>query len=297
MDEQTHKEGNLYDKIFKENAERIFLPLIEEALGIRIAEFLPLRAKMQTTLERDMDFFYKVRTQEGDHLILHIEFQTKSDAEMLYRAAEYHGMALRRKRIPIKHIVVYLGKGTPRMQTQLPEAQVFTGFHLINIHKLDVNQLLASQVPEVVLLAILARFPKKQTEVILRFIVQRLRLVCHNPSELSRYLSQLFILARLRKLEVLTAKIIKDMPITYNIETDYLYQQGIEKGMEKGVEKGIEVGKTQERLHAEAEKRESARKMLLAGIKALQVADFLGLPVEEVVNIAQESGISYQAEK
>jgi hypothetical protein len=44
MDEQTPKEGNLYDKIFKENAERIFLPLIEEALGIRIAKFLPLRA-------------------------------------------------------------------------------------------------------------------------------------------------------------------------------------------------------------------------------------------------------------
>ncbi|NUQ25335.1 MAG: hypothetical protein HUU34_15420 [Saprospiraceae bacterium] len=178
------------------------------------------------------------------------------------------------------------------MQTQLPTAQVFTGFHLINIYKLDVNQLLASQIPEVILLAILARFPKKQTEVVLRYIVQRLRLVCNNPSELSRYLSQLFILARLRKLEKLTAKIINDMPITYNIETDYLYQQGMQQGIEKGVEKGVEVGKTQERLHAEAEKRESARKMLLAGIKAPQVADFLGMPVEEVAKIAKELGLS-----
>lgn len=280
MDEKTPKEGNLYDKIFKENAERIFLPLIEEALRIRIAEFLPLRAKMQTTLERDMDFFYKVRTKEGEQLILHIEFQTKSDAEMLYRAAEYHGMALRRKRIPIKHVVVYLGKGIPRMRSQLPETQIFKGFHLINVHQFDVNQLLASQVPEVILLAILARFPRKQTEVVLRYIVQRLRLVSNNPSELSKYLKQLFILARLRKLDVLTAKIIKDMPITYNIETDYLYQQGMEKGMEK------------ERLHYREEKRESARKMLLAGIKAVQVADFLGLTEKEVIQIAEELRIS-----
>lgn len=30
------------------------------------------------------------------------------------------------------------------------------------------------------------------------------------------------------------------MPIIYDIETDYLYKQGMEKGMEKSMEKGME---------------------------------------------------------
>jgi hypothetical protein len=55
-----------------------------------------------------------------------------------------------------------------------------------------------------------------------------------NKSELSRYLKQLAILARLRKLEALTVKITEEMPIVYDIETDYLYLQGVEKGFDKG---------------------------------------------------------------
>jgi len=43
MDDSKPHEGNLYDKIFKENAERIFLPLIEATLDLRIIEFHPLK--------------------------------------------------------------------------------------------------------------------------------------------------------------------------------------------------------------------------------------------------------------
>ena len=32
------------------------------------------------------------------------------------------------------------------------------------------------------------------------------------------------------------------MPIVYNLETDYRYQQGRGKGIEEGIEKGIEEG-------------------------------------------------------
>jgi len=32
------------------------------------------------------------------------------------------------------------------------------------------------------------------------------------------------------------------MPITYDIDTDYLYNKGVEKGVEKGIQEGIEKG-------------------------------------------------------
>jgi hypothetical protein len=42
------KEGNAFDKIFKEIIEKIFRPLVEERLGVKILKFTPLKEKMQT---------------------------------------------------------------------------------------------------------------------------------------------------------------------------------------------------------------------------------------------------------
>ncbi|MEM6317013.1 MAG: hypothetical protein AAF960_05045 [Bacteroidota bacterium] len=244
--DESVKEGNLYDKIFKENAEELFRPLIEEKLNVRFTSFKPMKEKMQTTVEREMDFFYEVLTEAGEAFILHLEFQTEDDTEMLYRFSEYHGMALRRKRQPIKHLVIFLGKGISKMETELPKSQVFTGFEVINIFKLNTEELLTSQVPSYVIAAILTDITTDKVESILRMILLRLKQVCKNKSELSRYQKQLIILSRLRKFEGLATKIVYDMPITYDIETDYLYKKGIEKGIEKGVEQGQNQGKDQQ---------------------------------------------------
>lgn len=233
-------EGNLYDKIFKENAEFIFMPLIEEKLGVKIVSFKPFKQKLQTTLEREMDFFYEVITQDGQKFILHLEFQTENEPDMIYRKAEYHGIALRKNKMEIRHIVIYLGENTPNMPTQLEEKQIFKGFDLIVVHNFETNQLLSSQVPEEVILAILSNYPKEQAETILRLIVRKLKEVCKNTSQLSKFLKQLIVISRLRKIENLTIKISEEMPITYDIETDYLYQKGMEKGELRGELRGEE---------------------------------------------------------
>ncbi len=231
-DEKVY-EGNLYDKIFKEDAEAIFMPLVERRLGIKIKSFTPYKAKLQTTLEREMDFFYEVETEDGDKFLLHIEFQTEDEYDMVYRNSEYHGIALNLKKMEIRHIVIYLGTKIPTMPTQLPEKEVYRGFDLINIHAFDHYELLQSQVPDVLILAILADYPPEKAESILRLIVRQLKVLCQNQSELSKYIKQLIVLSRLRKIEGLTVKIAQDMPITYDIDTDALYQIGVEKGIEK----------------------------------------------------------------
>ena len=81
-------QGNAYDKIFKENAEAIFIPFIEEHIGTKIKRFKHLKEKMQVTIEREMDFFYEVETEKGEIFILHLEFQTEDDMEMVYRKGE-----------------------------------------------------------------------------------------------------------------------------------------------------------------------------------------------------------------
>ncbi|MEM6319347.1 MAG: hypothetical protein AAF960_16870 [Bacteroidota bacterium] len=271
--DESVKEGNLYDKIFKENAEQLFRPLIEEKLNVRFTSFEPMKEKMQTTIEREMDFFYNVVTESGESFILHLEFQTEDDTEMLYRMSEYHGMALRRKRKPIKHLLIFLGKGKSKMKTKLPAAEVFTGFEIINIFKLSTEALLASQIPSYIVSAILTDIKADKVESVLRLILIRLKEVCKNKSELSRYQKQLLILSRLRKFEDTAIKIVKDMPITYDIETDYLYKKGIEKGIEKGIGQGIERG---ENLGIDQQATVTIISLLLK-------TDF---PIEQIANLA-----------
>ncbi len=44
--------GNVYDRIFKENAEFLFIPLIEQELGIKIVKYSALPEKLSKTTER-----------------------------------------------------------------------------------------------------------------------------------------------------------------------------------------------------------------------------------------------------
>jgi predicted transposase YdaD len=236
------KEGNAYDKIFKENVEKIFRPLVEERLGVTIIKSTPLKEKMQTTIEVEMDFFYLIETDTGERFILHIEFESGDNQVMVYRVGEYHGMALRREKLPIRHIVIYLGEEPPTMRTQLKPEEVYTGFDLLSVEGLDTEQLLSSQMPEVVIIAVLSNYPKEEAETILRKIVVNLRKIVKHKRTLKRYLNQLMMLSRLRKIEALTIKITEEMPVHYDIETDALYLRGTEKGIAKGRTEGRTEG-------------------------------------------------------
>ena len=224
---------------------------------------------MQTTLEREMDFFYEVETIDDKKLLVHIEFQTEDDMEILYRKGEYHGIALNLKKMEIKHIVIYLGVKKPLMPTQLPEEQVYRGFDLIDVHALDHRQLLESQVPDVIILAVLADYPPEKAEGVLRLILRQLKIACKSTSELSKYIKQLVVLSRLRKIEDLTIKITEDMPITYDVETDYLYKKGTEKGTEN---KNIDV----------------IRKARLAGLSIDIISNIVSLSPERVREVLDD---------
>lgn len=228
-----------YDKVIKENIEAILLALSKKLLGLAIKDPVNLTEKLQTTIEREVDFLKKVTLEDGSATILHLEFQTNDDPKMVYRMAEYKALLQRKFEIPVKQFVIYLGTNEPKMRTELsPEEQV-TGFELRNIHQLPVNQVLDSDVPEEVILSILTDYPETKAEDIILRIIQKLQQITPGEAELKRSLQQLVTLSRIRKLEKETEKLIEAMPITYNIETDYLYNQGIEKGIEKKTENVI----------------------------------------------------------
>lgn len=131
--------------------------------------------------EREVDFAAIVDTDEGQRFILHLEFQVKDDPDMLLRVAEYHGIWQRRYDLPIRHYVLFLGKRPPRMVTRLPENMVFAGFEIINLHDIDPATMLASDIPEEVMLAILGKFDPAESLVVIRRTLLRLRELSANP--------------------------------------------------------------------------------------------------------------------
>ena len=207
---------------------------------------------------------------------LHLEFQKTDDKNMIYRMAEYHGLVYRKYKLPIEHVVIHLGMGQAKMRSKLRNDEIFTGFELINLHDFNTTQLLSSQVPAVIQMAILSSFQKDQAEAILRLTIMRLKSVVKSPGELNKYLNQLIIISRMRNLEKLTHKTIKDMTLDYDVEQDYLYNLGIDKGVEKERQKALE------------EKIETIKSLLTIDLSPEQIAEAMSLELDFVLKIKEE---------
>jgi hypothetical protein len=99
------------------------------------------------------------------------------------------------------------------------------GFGLVNLHSLDYKKLLASQIPGEIMLAILSKFDT-EVELVIELIIRGLHKASESKIVLQKYVRQLSILSRLRKLEEVVTQKSREMPITYDIKKDYLYRQG-----------------------------------------------------------------------
>ena len=220
-----------FDKVIKENIEMIFFPLVEKLLGIDISQSEELEDKIQRTIEREPDFLKKVIDKTGNEYILQLEFQTNDEPKMVYRMAEYKALLQRKYEIPVRQFVIYLGANRPKMFTALRKEEQITGFELKNIHDLPVDEVVDSEIPEEVVLSILADYPKANTAAVIHRIIRNLQKLATDEATLNRYIQQLVILSRLRKLDKETEKQVREMPITYDIKTDYLFNKGVRQGV------------------------------------------------------------------
>lgn len=261
------EEANLYDKILKENIEQLLDALLFRLIGINSGEYTRITEKLQTTVEREADLLLKISPAGDMPYVLHLEWQTQIPRNMLYRMAEYHGMIQRKYELPIRHFVVYLGSKKINPLTNLPTEQIFTGYQLIKLNEWDAQQLLAASNPSEIILAILGNYPMETTERIISATLDRLVEVCNNPQELKTYTQQLLVLARLRNLTPQVIKNVETMPVTFDIEKDYLFTKGIEQGIEQGV--------LQEKLDA-------VKRLYQLGLDVSTIAAYTALPIQQI---------------
>lgn len=235
---------NTYDNIFRENNEAFFLNLIKRHFGFDIVETSDLPGKMVRTLEREPDFVKMVKTSKGEKFIIHLEYQTTNDPNMMDRMRLYHAMLMEKYKVRVRQLVVYIGQEPARMKTQMSEEEVMSGFELLDLARSDVEVYLNSEVVEEVIMAILTGFERKNAKAVVRLILQKVIKAGKDKNHIDRALQQLILFSRISNLESLVKKEIQNMPLTIDITQYELYQEGkvegIAEGRAEGMEKAVE---------------------------------------------------------
>jgi predicted transposase YdaD len=280
---------NDYDRILKENFEPLLPHLCRKLLGFSIDRMEPLDAKIQVTVVRELDNLKKITHDNPDlDYGLHWEIQS-DDEDMRGRNLLYYALFYRATGLPLKQIVLYLGNAKPVhiLKSMLKLEGLLLSFIVVNIKEIPKETFINSDVPEEVILALLCDFGKDRPEQVVRMILQHLLKLVGRVERLKKYQRQLQILSRLRKLQPIVIKEISHMPIKFDIQTDELYLEGIEKGIEQGIEKGIEQG-IEKGIEQGIEKNrhEAVVTMLLDGILSVdKIASYQGVTVDYVLEV------------
>jgi predicted transposase YdaD len=294
-------ESRSYDKIFKENIEPMFELLVVKELDLDIESSEELKDKLQTTLEREADFLRKIYPKHGSPYILHVEFQTKNESNMIYRLQEYHAIIQKKYKLPVRQFVIFLGKGKMTMRSEPKKEEVYKGFTVVNLAQKAYQSYIDSDIPEQVILALLADFGQEKDEEVIDKILSRLVQLKTDEVLLSKYINQLFVLARLRgNLDVALSKQINNMALTIDIEQSILFKKGLEKGIEKGIEKGklegILEGELKGKLEGKMEgKMEQTKAFILNGhangLEIPMLANITQISEAEVLRMIKENGL------
>lgn len=289
------QEGNKYDKILHEIGDAAILPIVADDLNIQIHKITYKKAKMQTTLEREVDECYWIETEDGGELILHVEYQSQDDHKMVLRVNLY--VAMIRYYYPEKEIisvVVYVGKGKPTMRTQLLPHEIFTGFEMIIANELDHKKLLSSSIPEKVIMTIFADYELDHAKDIIHKIIARLRVLCETEKELVKCCKQLQIFSFLRNLEELTKEILGNMAVYINIVDSPLFKDAFEPERIE-YRRRIEeerIAKEEEKLAKDQAIHNSILSLLkYSSLDVSEIAQSLKVEIELVLKIKQEHNL------
>ena len=259
--------GQDYDRVFRENMGQAFLPLTEKYCGFKVLEAEELDSKLQVTIDREVDFARMVKTANGEEFIFHLEVQGTNDQKMLRRMRLYHALLEEVYDKRVEQYVLYHGQVRPTMRTRWEPREVMRGFDMLDIPGIDFRKFLASEIPEELIMGIMADFQGHPPRAVMQLIMQKLFKMRSSGSDRDRYLRQLGVFARNKKLEKEFKEVLEVMPGYFNIQEDYLYQEGKAKGEEMA-------------------KRASALKMLKRGkLSEEEISEDLDLPLETIVEL------------
>jgi predicted transposase/invertase (TIGR01784 family) len=269
-----------YDNIFRENIEPVFETFVRHILDIHPTKSQTVSLGQPKTSERKPDYLCKIHLpDQPEPVIFHIEFQTEPDSQMHLRMLEYQALIRRRFKLDVHQYVLLLSGPAERMPTTIQGVSIQYEYRLIELRQISFEALIESNTPELLVIAILSDFDKRETVGNVRRILAALKQRVTGQRELQKYLTQLELLSNIRNISKTVTEEISNMALTYNLETDARYIQGIEKGIEKGLKKGLEKGIEK---GIEKTQLELARRLMDDGHSIEYAAHLTGLELDEL---------------
>ncbi len=296
--ETQHTEANKFDKIIKENILPSILTLVNQTLELNIdpKNLFDLPEQVQITIEREPDVLKLVNFPDNpqDNFILHIEFQTYNNVEMHKRMAEYYTILYRKHNVPLLQFVIYIGLEKMNMIHEFQHRDISFRYNLFDLGKVNFNQFLISEIPEVVMLGILANFGEEKVEDAIEKILQKMVTLSttlpryKNTNAKEKFITQIRVLSKIKKLNNFISPILKKMALIFNIEEDEFYQEGVKKTLEKA---NLELEKTLEKANLEKKQaisdllQKNILKAHQSGIEINMIANIFDVSVQEVKKI------------
>ncbi len=222
-----------FDNVLKKTFTRVYQSIIHRVLGLDTKNTVKIPTSFSRTKEKRSDFATKVSPPNDEPHIVHIEFQSKNDKNMHKRELGYYGDYYWEYDMEIIQYVIYLGKGTPTMPTEIKHRNMNLRYTVISMNQIDVDLFLNSDNPHEVILAVLCKYERKEAPKIIQQILEKLRAKTQNEYELHEYVTDLEILSELRTLQSEIKKQIKKMPIVYDLRKDIRFKEGKVEGKEE----------------------------------------------------------------
>jgi predicted transposase YdaD len=275
--------GSQYDRIFKENMDGALPFLMERLFKLELGTWENLPTALAKTKERRMDSINRITTPDGQKIILHVEYQTYDEKDMVVRMLEYYVMLKRKYVEPITQVVLYSGEISPaKMTSALTDKNCQFKYTILHFRKSHYQEFLRAKVPEAILLGILGDFGKVDAEKVVKEIVESLQQASPTALGFEKYIQQLRILLNLRNFnKEKKRKIMNSILASMDIKTDTLYLRGIEEGKREGELNGEIKWKLEE-------KEETSKKMFLNGLAIDLIHKATGLPMKRLQEIQKE---------
>ena len=124
------------------------------------------------------------------------------------------------------------------MRNSLLHNNLNFNFEIISFNSIPYEEFIDSDIPEEMILAILADFTNEKPEKIIKKLLEKIDGLDKGTFYKQRIVNQLEVISGLRNLQPIIVELIpKIMALDYDIRKDLRYQQGMQKGLEEGLEK------------------------------------------------------------
>jgi len=224
-------------------------------------KLLGIDAKLVEVIDADLstvvaDADKALLLRVGGDEILNIEFQSTFEIDMIERFLEYCVLFFRRKKLPVRTVVVLLRSEADRntitgtLELTDSASKVYLTFHydVVRLWRIPVERLLSGGMGTLPL-APLADLGSMSIETVIDRIADRFTSEI-SPSEAAIMWTSTYLLLGLRFPSEIAVRLIQGVRGMRESTTyQAILQEGIEKGIEKGIEQGIEQGEQIGALH------------------------------------------------